>query len=189
MDRVRERDTLWFRRPPPRRSRVTHMNREEKVSPTYHHRRQHRGSNPVPLGRLGPGPRLDPSDLEFFTLSTAPRLFAAPNARAWSCGSRISLCASLRLPAPPRADCYARGERRTPSGTGLRPLYKLGNAAVAALPSPQHDAAQCATVLRTCRKEEFSLERLEFLLPRGSRLGGSRGVPVLVSASARQSRA
>ena len=69
----------------------------------------------------------DPSDLEFFTLSTAPRLFAAPNARAWSCGSRISLCASLRVP---RADCYARGERRTPSGTGLRPLYKLGNAAV-----------------------------------------------------------
>ena len=34
-----DRDTLWFRRPPPRRSRVTHMNREEKVSPTYHHRR------------------------------------------------------------------------------------------------------------------------------------------------------
>ena len=34
-----DRDTLWFRRPPPRRSRVTHMNSEEKVSPTYHHRR------------------------------------------------------------------------------------------------------------------------------------------------------
>ena len=34
-----DRDTLWFRRPPPRRSRVTDMNREEKVSPTYHHRR------------------------------------------------------------------------------------------------------------------------------------------------------
>ena len=30
---------MWFRRPPPRRSRVTDMNREEKVSPTCHHRR------------------------------------------------------------------------------------------------------------------------------------------------------
>ena len=37
--RQSSRDTLWFRRPPPRRSRVTDMNREEKVSPTYHHRR------------------------------------------------------------------------------------------------------------------------------------------------------
>ena len=27
----------------------------------------------------------------------------------------------------------------------MRPLYKLGNAAVVALPSPQHDAAHCAT--------------------------------------------
>ena len=34
-----DRDTLWFRRPPPRRSRGTPMNKEEKVSPTYHHRR------------------------------------------------------------------------------------------------------------------------------------------------------
>ena len=45
----------------------------------------------------------------------------------------------------------------------------LGNAAVAALPSPQHDAAQCATVLRTCRKEEFSLERLSFSFLQGER--------------------
>ena len=51
----------------------------------------------------------------------------------------------------------------------MRPLYKLGNAAVAALPSPQHDAAQCATVLRTCRKEEFSLERLSFSFLQGER--------------------
>ena len=51
-----DRDTLWFRRPPPRRSRVTHMNREEKVSPSHiSPQTQHRGSNPVPAW----GPRLD----------------------------------------------------------------------------------------------------------------------------------
>ena len=50
-----DRDTLWFRRSPPRRSRVTHMNREEKVSPTYHHRR----STGAPILSQPGGPRLD----------------------------------------------------------------------------------------------------------------------------------
>ena len=51
-----DRDTLWFRRPPPRRrSRVTHMNREEKVSPTYHHR----CSTGAPILSQPGGPRLD----------------------------------------------------------------------------------------------------------------------------------
>ena len=51
----------------------------------------------------------------------------------------------------------------------MRPLYKLGNAAVAALPSPQHDAAHAQPVLRTCRREEFSLSRPSFSFLQGER--------------------
>ena len=48
----------------------------------------------------------------------------------------------------------------------MRPLYKLGNAAVAALPRPQHAMPHMArAVLRTCRREEFSLFRLSFSFP------------------------
>ena len=57
--RQSSRDTLWFRRPPPRRSRVTEMNREEKVSPTYHHRRS-TGAQSCPPGGIAPGPRPSP---------------------------------------------------------------------------------------------------------------------------------
>ena len=45
----------------------------------------------------------------------------------------------------------------------------LGNAAVAALPSPQHDAAHAQPVLRTCRREEFSLSRPSFSFLQGER--------------------
>ena len=45
----------------------------------------------------------------------------------------------------------------------------LGNAAVAALPSPQHDAAHAQPVLRTRRREEFSLRRPSFSFLQGER--------------------
>ena len=45
----------------------------------------------------------------------------------------------------------------------------LGNAAVAALPSPQHDAAHAQPVLRTRRREEFSLHRPSFSFLQGER--------------------
>ena len=45
----------------------------------------------------------------------------------------------------------------------------LGNAAVAALPSPQHDAAHAQPVLCTRRREEFSLFRLSFSFLQGER--------------------
>ena len=52
----------------------------------------------------------------------------------------------------------------------MRPLYKLGNAAVVALPSPQHAMPHIAQrVLRTCRREEFSLFRLSFSFLQGER--------------------
>ena len=49
----------------------------------------------------------------------------------------------------------------------MRPLYKLGNAAVVALPSPQHDAAHCAT--RSAHMPQGGVFTLpsEFLLPAG----------------------
>ncbi|EOD30161.1 hypothetical protein EMIHUDRAFT_353115, partial [Emiliania huxleyi CCMP1516] len=59
------------------------------------------------------------------------------------------------------------------SGTGLRPLYMLGNAAVAALPSPQHDAAHAQPILRTRRREEFFTPPTEFLLPAGRETSAS----------------
>ena len=43
----------------------------------------------------------------------------------------------------------------------------LGNAAVAALSSPQHDAAHAQPVLRTRRREEFSLRRPSFSFMQG----------------------
>ena len=45
----------------------------------------------------------------------------------------------------------------------------LGNAAVAALPSPQHDAAHAQPVRRTRRREEFSLHRPSFSFLQGER--------------------
>ena len=45
----------------------------------------------------------------------------------------------------------------------------LGNAAVAALPSPQHDAAHAQPVQRTRRREEFSLQRPSFSFLQGER--------------------
>ena len=45
----------------------------------------------------------------------------------------------------------------------------LGNAAVAALPSPQHDAAHAQPVLCTRRREEFSLHRPSFSFLQGER--------------------
>ena len=45
----------------------------------------------------------------------------------------------------------------------------LGNAAVAALPSPQHDAAHAQPVLRTRRREELSLRRPSFSFLQGER--------------------
>ena len=51
----------------------------------------------------------------------------------------------------------------------MRPLYELGNAAVVALPSPQHRAAHSATRLRTYRREEFSLNHPSFSFLQGER--------------------
>ena len=49
----------------------------------------------------------------------------------------------------------------------------LGNAAVAALPSPQHDAAHAQPVLCTRRREEFFTPPSEFLLPAGRETSAS----------------
>ena len=51
----------------------------------------------------------------------------------------------------------------------MRPLYELGNAAVVALPSPHHDAAFAQPVLRTYRREEFSLNHPSFSFLQGER--------------------
>ena len=55
----------------------------------------------------------------------------------------------------------------------MRPLYKLGNAAVVALPSPQHDAAHCAT--RSAHMPQGGVFTLpsEFLLPAGRETSAS----------------
>ena len=55
----------------------------------------------------------------------------------------------------------------------MRPLYKLGNAAVVALPSPQHDAARCAT--RSAHMPQGGVFTLpsEFLLPAGRETSAS----------------
>ena len=51
----------------------------------------------------------------------------------------------------------------------MRPLYELGNAAVVALPSPHHDAAFAQPILRTYRREEFSLSHPSFSFLQGER--------------------
>ena len=55
----------------------------------------------------------------------------------------------------------------------MRPLYKLGNAAVVALPRPQHDAAHCAT--RSAHMPQGGVFTLpsEFLLPAGRETSAS----------------
>ena len=55
----------------------------------------------------------------------------------------------------------------------MRPLYKLGNAAVVALPSPQHDAAHCATRSAHMPQGGVFTQPSEFLLPAGRETSAS----------------
>ena len=104
----------------------------------------------------------DPSDLEFFTLSTAP---------AWFADTRISLCASLRLPA--RRLLRARREAH-PIGDRIEaPVQARQRRRRCPPASPQHDAAHCAT--RSAHMPQGGVFTLpsEFLLPAGRETSAS----------------